>query len=121
MKMKKFFIRVKILSEKNAYLLELLEDTKNLYWEHETVPFITDTKSLRRYLEKNFKEQIEFFNSGGRVIVYSAETFLCQYVTSTLQGFDVRGSDLVKAFSAVLRGKILPPSLRFQEIDKWSI
>ena len=68
-------LKVKILREKNAYLLkELLEDVKNLCKEHNTVPFINDTKPLRRCLEKNFNDQIGFLNSGRQVIVYSAET-----------------------------------------------
>ena len=64
------------------------------------------------------KEQTGLFNSGRRVIVYSAETYLCQCITSTLYGFSVRDRDF-KAFSTVLREKILPPSSRIQDIDEW--
>ena len=41
------YIKVKILTEKNAHLLkELLEDVKNLCEEYDT-----NTESLRQYLE----------------------------------------------------------------------
>ena len=57
------YVKVNLLREKNAYLLkELLENVINLCEQHNNVPFINDVKSLRRYLEKDFKDQIGFFN-----------------------------------------------------------
>ena len=54
----------KILREKNDYLLqEILEDVKNLCKEHNTMPFINDTKTLPLNLKKTFKDQTRFFNS----------------------------------------------------------
>ena len=44
---------------------------------------INGTKSLRWYLEKNFKEQVGFFHSG-------RQASYCQYVASTLQGFGLQ-------------------------------
>ena len=38
--------------------------SKSLSLEHNIEPFIKDTKSLRKYLEKQLNDQIEFFNSG---------------------------------------------------------
>ena len=98
------YVKVKIIWEKNAYLLkEISGDVKNLSEDHNTMPFISYTKSLRQYSEKNFKDQIGFFNLERQVIVYSAETKPCQHVASTLQGFGLPDRDLVKAFSTFVR------------------
>ena len=106
------YVKVNLLREKNAYLLkQLLENVINLCEEHNNVPFINDVKSLRRYLEKDFKDQIGFFNlqersyclffnSGRKVIVYSADANLCQYVASMFQGLGLQARDLVKTISA---------------------
>ena len=75
------YIRIKVINEKNAHLLkEILEDSKSLSLEHNVELFIKETKYLGIYLEKNFNDQIGFFNSGKQVIVYSPDTSPCQHL-----------------------------------------
>lgn len=41
------YVKLKMWRKRNAHLLkELLEDVNNLYEEHDTLPFINDSKSL---------------------------------------------------------------------------
>ena len=53
----------KNIKRKKWLLQEILEDVKNLCKEHNTMPFINDTKTLPLNLKKTFKDQTRFFNS----------------------------------------------------------
>ena len=106
---KQFVINIKlnIIRDNNGYLLnEILNDIKNLCSENNIEPFITTTRSLRRYLETTFHDDIGFFNKGRHVIVYSTDTNPCQYSVSTLQGTGLRDADLIKAFTNMVHRKI---------------
>ena len=101
------YIRVKIIKEKSAYLLnKLLEDSNYFSSEFSIEPVFTCTKSLRRHLEINFPEVICFFNYGKFIIVYSADTNPCQYAVSTLKGTGLRNRDLTSAFAKVIRSSV---------------
>ena len=96
------FINVKILNDKNAYLLrELLNDAISMSAEHNIEPIFGCTKSLKRYLLDNLKD-LGYYKSGKNVIVYSSDVNPCLYAVSTLQGHGLRNNDITKAFSKMI-------------------
>ena len=95
------YIRVKIRNDKNAYLLnDLLNDTI-MSQEHDIGAIFTNTKSLRRYLEQNFKE-LGFKKSGKNVVVYSLDIDPILYSESILKGNGQRKNDIIAAFAKMI-------------------
>eukprot|EP00794_Sanderia_malayensis_P016277 gene16277-17916_t len=105
-----FLYRVKtsVIRDKKAFLLnELLTDIQFLSEEqHLERPAITETKSLRRLLEKELGDQIGFFPSGIYRIVHSTDINPCEYSVATLHGCGLRSEDHVRAFGRMIREKI---------------
>ena len=96
------YIRVNICNDKNAYLLnDLLNDAIYMSQEHDIEAIFTNTKSLRRYLEQNFKE-LGFKKSGKNVIVYSLDIDSILYSESILNGHGQRKSDIIAAFAKII-------------------
>eukprot|EP00794_Sanderia_malayensis_P016364 gene16362-18007_t len=105
-----FLYRVKtsVIRDKKAFLLnELLTDIQFLSEEqHLERPAITETKSLRRLLEKELGDQIGFFPSGIYRIFHSTDINPCEYSVATLHGCGLRSKDHVRAFGRMIREKI---------------
>ena len=100
-------IRVNVLCEENAYLLnELLIDWINLCDERAIETTIYYTWQLRKRLETQFIEEIAFFPSGRNIIVHSASTNPCLYSTATLKGSGLRDTDITKGFACMVKRKI---------------
>eukprot|EP00794_Sanderia_malayensis_P012974 gene12974-14308_t len=105
------YIKVKtsVIWDKKAFLLnKLLTDIQFLSEEqHLERPAITETKSLRRLLEKELGDQIGFFPSGIYRIVHSTDINPCEYSVATLHGCGLRSEDHVTAFGRMIREKIM--------------
>ena len=114
------YVKIKIMLQKNAYLLnELLHDIASFSEEHSLEPFISNTRTLRRFLEKKFSQEIGFFPFGKQVIVYSADTNPCQYAVLTLQGAGLRDRDLTKAFATLVRKQVKPEVEKESCEEQW--
>ena len=102
-------VRLKILSQKQAFLLhQLLSDFTQMCKDY-CVPdtyFFTSTKSLKRYLSKKIEDELSFFPSGKFVIVHSSSVNPCEYSIATLQGDGLRDEDFVKSFASYVKRKI---------------
>ena len=104
-----FFIavRIKIVHQKNAYLLnDLLKDYQNLFVEEGCKPLLSDTRSLKRKLLQEFNDDLGFFPTGRHVIVHAADINPFEFTVATLRGHGLRDNDLIKAFATMLKCKI---------------
>ena len=99
-------MKMKVLREKNAYLLrELLEDLKNMSEENGVIPIVKHTVELKRRILEEFEDKISFYPTGRQVIVYSSDVNPCDYSESTLKGHGLRENDLIRAFAKMVKGK----------------
>ena len=111
------YINVKILNDKNAYLLsELLNDAIYMSAEHDIEPIFNCTRSLRKYLEDHHQD-LGYYNSGKNVIVYSLYINPCLDAVSTLQGHGLRKNDITKAFSKMINRVVR--SSDYQKSYEW--
>ena len=104
-----FFIavRMKIVHQKNAYLLnDLLKYYQNVFVEEDCKPLLSDTRSLKRKLLQEFNNDLGFFPTGRYVIVHAADINPCEFTVATLRGHGLRDNDLIKAFATMLKCKI---------------
>ena len=106
----KFKIRTKIIRNQEAFLLhELLNDVTLISNEQglelEDSP-IRETRTLRRFLESNFENEVSFYSLGKYIVVCPSDVNPCIYSIATLKGRGLRDLDLVKSFGRMIRRKI---------------
>ena len=100
-------IKIKVLRERNAYLLrELLEDLRSMSEENGVVSVVKHTVELKRRILEEFEEKIGFYPTGRQVIVFSSNVNPCDYSEATLKGHGLRENDLIRAFACMIKGKI---------------
>ena len=87
-------VRIKIIRNKEAHLLHnLLAYVKELS-EYYGIPAVVEhTVTLKRVLQSQFSELIDFFPISKYVIVHASNMNPCQYSISTLLGQGLRDKD----------------------------
>ena len=101
------FIRLNIIKTKNAYLhTQLVSDWKNMCDGRGVSSVITHTYQIRKRIEEEFPNDINFFPSGRNVIVQNATMNPRRYSVATLQGAGLRDLDISKVFAAMVRRKM---------------
>ena len=101
------FIRLNIIKNENAYpLTRLLSDWKSMCDGRGVSSVITHTYQIRKRIEEEFPNDINFFLSGRNVIVHNVTMNPCHYSVSTLHGAGLRDLDTwsyLKGFAAMDR------------------
>ena len=101
------FIRLNIIKNENAYLLtQLLSDWKSMCDGRGVSSVITHSSQIRKRIEEEFPNDINFFPSGRNVIVHNTTMNPCRYSVATLQGAGLRDLDISKGFAATVRRKM---------------
>ena len=116
----KYKIKTKIIRDKGAYFLhELLKDLKFLSTEEGLEsPKIEHTVALKRFLIREFPNDIAFFPCSRYLLVHPIDINPCSYSIATLHGCGLRDFDLAKSFGKMIRRKIKE---RDEVENKWPL
>ena len=104
--MEEFFrnVRIKIIRNKEAHLLHnLLAYVKDSYG----IPTVVEhTVTLKRELQPQFSELIDFFPISKYFIVHASNMNTCQYSVPTLLRQGLRDKDYIRSYSNFIRSKV---------------
>ena len=106
--MNEFFghVRMKVLREKNTYLLsDLMRDILNMSEERGICPPINHTSALKKKIVNEFQERIGFYSTVNQVIVYSNDMNPLDYTAATIKGHGLRDEDLKRACATMIKRK----------------
>ena len=111
-------VTLKVICERNAYLLkELMDDLKGFCEEYGIPPIWKSNSILRQHLEDKF-EQIDFFTIPGKyTIVHSVWVSPFEYSVASLKGIGLRDNDYVLSFARFIKKKVV----RWQESGNFQV
>ena len=70
-------------------------------------PVLNKTCEMKTLIGAQFGDGIDFYPSGRNIIVHNSRVNPCEYSLATIKGRGLRDDDIIKAFGAMIRRKVM--------------